>query len=66
MNGNKHLYLISLLGIGDWGLGIGDWGLGAIANPQTPIPNPPDTNKIYNFLIYYKLIRFISEIYINI
>jgi len=32
--------LFIFLGIGDWGLGIGDWGLGAIANPQSPIPNP--------------------------
>jgi len=28
------------LGIGDWGLGIEEWGLGAIANRQSPIPNP--------------------------
>ena len=34
----KYFYLniISLMGIGDWGLGIGDWGLGPIPNPQSP------------------------------
>ena len=35
------LFLIILLGIGDWGLGIGDWGLGIGPNPQSPIPHPP-------------------------
>jgi len=32
--------LISLLGMGDWGLGIGDWAQSPIPNPQSPIPNP--------------------------
>ena len=32
--------IMSVVGIGDWGLGIGDWGLGPIPNPQSPIPNP--------------------------
>jgi len=36
------IFIINILGIGDWGLGIGDWGLGPIPNPQSqsPIPNP--------------------------
>jgi len=36
----KIKYVLSILGIGDWGLGIGDWGLGIGPNPQSPIPNP--------------------------
>jgi len=38
------------LGIGDWGLGIGDWGVGAMANPQSPNPNPQlILTQYYNF-----------------
>jgi len=29
--------MITIMGIGDWGLGIGDWGLGPIPNPQSPL-----------------------------
>jgi len=29
-----------------WGLGIGDWGLGPIPNPQSPIPNNDNVNKL--------------------
>jgi len=31
-----HFYkiIITIMGIGDWGLGIGDWGLGIGVNPQ--------------------------------
>ena len=36
--------IITIMGIGDWGLGIGDWGLGPILNPQSPIPNPHPHN----------------------
>jgi hypothetical protein len=31
------------MGIGDWGLGIGDWGLGIGPNPQSPIPQIPQS-----------------------
>jgi len=34
------------LGIGDWGLGIGDWGLGIGPNPQSPLMNSLNKNKI--------------------
>ena len=53
----KNLYLIIMMGIGDWGLGIGDWGLGIGPNPQSPIPNPqspiPNDNKYLNIIIIY-------------
>ena len=41
--------IISLMGIGDWGLGIGDWGLGPIPKPQSPNPHPqsPNIKKIF-------------------
>jgi len=31
-----------------WGLGIGDWGLGPIPNPQSPILEILNINKLYN------------------
>ena len=36
----KYNFILSQMGIGDWGLGIGDWGLGIGPNPQSPIPIP--------------------------
>ena len=34
-----------------WGLGIGDWGLGPIPNPQSPIPQLEQIDKIIIILI---------------
>ena len=42
------------MGIGDWGLGIGDWGLGIGPNPQSPIPNPHDEDKILKKILIFK------------
>jgi len=43
------IFIIIIMGIGDWGLGIGDWGLGPIPNPQSPIPNPQ--SPFYNLFL---------------
>jgi len=44
------MYVILLLGIGDWGLGIGP-------NPQSPIPNPLYTSLIYTIIILELLLQ---------
>jgi len=48
-------------------LGIGDWGLGPIPNPQSPIPNPHASMKIFDkYQILYKIYFNINHIlYLN-
>jgi hypothetical protein len=41
MNNYKiRIILLTIMGIGDWGLGIGPNPQSPIPNPQSPIPNP--------------------------
>ena len=65
--------MLSLLGIGDWGLGIGDWGLGPIPNPQSPFLRYLNINKIdniffniylKNFILIFKNLNYIILYYI--
>jgi len=49
----KEIYILGLMGIGDWGLGIGDLGIGPIPNPQSPIPNPQSPIKLSEILIIF-------------
>jgi len=53
----KIIFIIIILGIGDWGLGIGDWGLGPIPNPQSPIIFP--LYFIFEYIEYfnYKVLK---------
>ena len=36
----NFIFMLYILGIGDWGLGIGPNPQSPIPNPQSPIPNP--------------------------
>ena len=49
------IFLLILMGIGDWGLGIGDWGLGVGANPPSPIPNPQSPTPTKKFFFLFKI-----------